>query len=186
MKAYGNDSIGWLGWLMASCSAFLRAVSRALAFARDHDLDSRPSRTSELHFLRELRAIRHALESRRPIQLLIVHRDLTRHDRERAVRAATHQRRIEALRSHPSPAQSRAFGETVESLAQVEAELRDLVHRLADNTALKRSSALDRGELAGDLHSLGRVIAFAPRDRLTGSARADSGPLTDQDPPPVA
>jgi hypothetical protein len=175
MTAYGNDSIAWLSWLIASCSAPLRAVSGALAFARDHDLDSRPSQTSELHILRELRAIRHSLESRRPIQLVIVHRDLTRHDRER-----------EALRSHPSPAQSRASGETVESLAQVEAELRDLVHRLADNTALKRSSALDGGELAGDLHSLGRVIAFAPRDRLTGSARADSGPLTDQDPPPVA
>jgi hypothetical protein len=186
MTAYGNDSIAWLSWLITSCSAPLRAVSRALAFAGDHDLDSCPKRTRELLILRELRAIRHALESRRPIQLVIVHRHLTGHDRERARRAATHRRRIETLRSHPSAAQSRASGETVESLAQVEAKLRDLVYRLADNTAPMRSSPPDGGELAGDLHSLGRVIALAPRDRPTGSVSADSGLLTDQDPPPVA
>jgi len=187
MTAHGNDSIAWLSSLIASCSAFLRAVSHVLAFRREHNLDSCARQTSELLILRELRTIRHALESRRPIQLVIVHSHLTRHDRERAWRAATHRRRIEAVRSYPSAAQSRASGETLESLAQVEAGLRDLVKRLADNAALMRSSPPpDSGELAGDLHSLGRVIAFVARDRQMGSARADRGPLSDQDPPPVA
>jgi hypothetical protein len=186
MTAYGHNSVAWLSSLIASCSAPLHTVSRALAFAREHDLDSCRRRTRELLILRELRTIRHALQSRRPIQLVIIHGRLTRHDQERARRAATHRRRIEALRSDPSAAQFRQSDETVESLAQVEAELRNLVHRLADNNSPLRSSRPDRGELAGDLHDLGRVIAFAPRDPPTGSARADSGALTDQDPPPVA
>jgi hypothetical protein len=166
-----------VSWLDTLISSRLGAATRARVGAeRPQARESRLSPTFELLILRELRAVRHAVEIRRPIRLVVVRAHYEQHDMAQIRRAAARRQRIRAIRARTTPALSPQADKTASSLPDVLAEIRNLIRRLAENTAatstphpkerdLFPTRAAGAGELAGDLQTLGRVIAF-------GSARS--------------
>jgi hypothetical protein len=187
-----------MSWLDTLISSRLGAATRARTGAeRPKAWELRLSPTFELLILRELRAIRHALEIRRPIRLVVPRAHHEQHDMAQMRRAAARRQRIRTMRARTANALSARADKNANPLPEVLAEIRDLIRRLAENTAATSAPhskgrhpsptrAAGASELAGDLQSLGRVLAFAPRDPRCKPGHALPNESTDGDPPPSA